>query len=270
LLSAGEKWGLMNGLVLYLPHGYEGQGAEHSSGRMERFLNYSIGDNMQVVNITTPANIFHILRRQVLWNIRIPLVVFTPKSLLRHPECISSLDELATGCFREVIDDEYVDVQRVSRLVFCSGKIYFDLLQRKNELNAVEVALVRIEQLYPFPLEQVQQILKKYQQNKVILWVQEEPENMGAWKFIREKLSFTDILLVARCPSASPATGLQKIHQAQQQEIINKVFRICDCNKKNRYCDLQCITGSSRMEILKQYEYFMSEDLQIKKRKGKS
>jgi 2-oxoglutarate dehydrogenase E1 component len=148
--SAEDKWGLMNGLVLLLPHGYEGQGPEHSSARMERFLVLAANNNMQLVNCTTPANFFHVLRRQVKRDIRVPLVIFTPKSLLRHPQCISPLRDLIAGSFREVIDDENVDVPEVKRVVFCSGKIYYDLLARKNAYNARDIALVRIEQLYPF------------------------------------------------------------------------------------------------------------------------
>ena len=149
--SAEEKWGLMNGLVLLLPHGYEGQGPEHSSARVERFLNLAANNNMQILNCTTPANMFHALRRQMHRDFRVPLVVFTPKSLLRHPKVVSDVSELTSGHFREVIDDENTDAAKVSRVVFCTGKIYYDLSQRKEELGVRDIALVRIEQMHPFP-----------------------------------------------------------------------------------------------------------------------
>lgn len=254
--SAEEKWGLMNGLVLYLPHGFEGQGPEHSSARIERFLNLSARNNMQVANLTTPANLFHVLRRQVKSEYRIPLVIFTPKSLLRHPMCVSTIEDLAEGSFQEVIDDDNVNMTSVSRLVFCSGKVYYDLLARKQELNARNVALVRIEQLHPFPRKHVQAILKKYEKVKLKLWVQEEPENMGAWNYIRSMLPYEDLIPVARIASASPATGLAGLHMVGQREIIEKVFKRCHCEKNLPYCNLQCMEGKTREEILKTHYYF--------------
>lgn len=254
--SAEEKWGLMNGITLFLPHGYEGQGPEHSSARIERFLSLCARNNMQVVNITTPANLFHALRKQLKRNFRVPLIVFTPKSLLRHPKCVSSLDDLANGQFFEVIDDANTDTDAVTRVVFCSGKLYYDLLQRKEELNARDVALIRLEQLHPFPVKKVKQILDKYHNKVLTLWVQEEPENMGAWRHLRDFFKDVDIIPVTRLQSASPATGLSKIHQIQQQEIIRKIFRHCDCHLMNDYCGLQCLIGASREEILKQHQYF--------------
>ena len=254
--SAEEKWGILNGLVLYLPHGYEGQGPEHSSGRIERFLTMSARNNMQVMNFTTPANLFHALRMQMTRKIRLPMVVFTPKSLLRHPKCISTINDLVEGSFQEIIDDNDVKVDSVTRLVFCSGKIYYDLLERKQELEATDVALVRIEQLYPFPEEKVAAIIKKYSSTLLTLWVQEEPENMGAWTYIRNKMSEYNIVPVARLASASPATGLAKLHTVGQNEIIDKVFKACHCNKKLPYCNLDCVEGKSREAILKQHYYF--------------
>lgn len=254
--SAEEKWGLMNGLVLYLPHGFEGQGPEHSSSRMERFLNLAVNNNMQVVNVTTPANLFHVLRRQQHRNFRIPLVIFTPKSLLRHPLCVSPLSELAEGRFQEVIDDKDVDDKDVKRLVFCQGKIYYDLLAKKQEYNARDIAIVRIEQLHPFPQRQIRAILKKYPHVMLSLWVQEEPENMGAWNYIRNNFEhLRELEPVTRLASASPATGLNHLHLISQNEIINKVFRRCDCELKNVYCGLQCVEGKSREQILKQHRY---------------
>ncbi len=253
--SAEEKWGLMNGIVLYLPHGYEGQGPEHSSARIERILMLAANNNMQIVNPTTPANFFHLLRQSIHRNFRVPLIIFTPKSLLRHPLCISSLDELANGNFLPVIDDPEVDIPEVRRLVFCSGKIYYDLAARKKEFNARDVALVRIEQLHPFPNSIVESIIKKYPNVLVTLWVQEEPGNMGPWRHIHHEFK-GDILPVYRQPSGSPAVGLLRLHQISQEEIITKVFRRCECELKRKYCGLQCENGSVQQQILKQYSYF--------------
>jgi 2-oxoglutarate dehydrogenase E1 component len=251
--SAEEKWGLMNGLVLLLPHGYEGQGPEHSSARIERFLTLCAGNNMNIVNCTTPANFFHVLRRQIKRNFRVPLIIFTPKSLLRHPKCVSPLSEFENGVFCEVIDDENVDIKRVTRIVLCSGKIYYDLLERKEKLNARDVALIRVEQLYPFPKEKILEIIKKYTKNMLTLWVQEEPENMGAFRFV--KSYFPEIEPVTRIASGSPAVGLNALHIIAQEEIITKVFRKCNCNLKNDYCALQCVEGQSKAKILKLHRY---------------
>jgi 2-oxoglutarate dehydrogenase complex, dehydrogenase (E1) component, and related enzymes len=256
--AAEDKWGIKNGLVMYLPHGYEGQGAEHSSARMERFLTLCAHNNMQINNPTTPANLFHMLRRQVKRDIRVPLICFSPKSLLRHPACVSSLDEMAKGKFQEVIDDNNVISEEVRRVVFCTGKVYFDLLAQKEKLNAQDVALVRMEQLYPFPHQQVDKVLERYPNAILHLWVQEEPENMGAWTFMNYNFRNKEVKLVpvARQASGSPATGLSKIHMLGQNEIINKVFRKCDCDRKLKYCGLQCVEGSSHEEILQTHEYF--------------
>ncbi len=257
ITSAEEKWGLMNGLTLLLPHGYEGQGPEHSSARMERFLTLSVNNNMQVVNPTTPANFYHVLRRQVHHNFRVPLVIFSPKSLLRHSKAVSTMEELAGNKFQEVIDDPNADTPRVKRVVFCSGKIYYDLLERKEHFNATDIALIRIEQLYPFPHEQVQALISKYSNAIRWLWVQEEPENMGAWKYIREQMSQVDLQGVARQPSASPAVGLYSLHQVEQNEIIGKVFRKCTCERNYKYCNLDCEVGSHRKQV-KQQNYIKS------------
>jgi 2-oxoglutarate dehydrogenase E1 component len=254
--SAEEKWGLMNGLVLYLPHGFEGQGPEHSSARVERFLLLAARNNMQIVNATTPANLFHLLRQSIYRNFRVPVILFTPKSLLRNPKCMSTLDELVDGRFREVIDDHNVDVKEVRRLVFCSGKIYYDLLARKEEYNARDIALVRLEQLHPFPTPQVDYIIKKYPNVLITLWVQEEPGNMGPWRHIQHEFRNREIIPVFRQPSGSPATGLLKLHQISQEEIISKVFRKCECELHAKYCGLQCPEGSIRQSMLKPYNYF--------------
>ncbi len=260
-LSVGEeKWGLQNGLTLYLPHGYEGQGPEHSSARMERFLNLAVNNNMQIVVPSTPANMFHLLRRQMARKFQVPLLIFTPKSLLRHAQCVSKVDDFTSGNFQEVIDDDNVDTDEVRRVVFCSGKIYYDLLAKKQEFKAIDIALVRIEQLHPFPKNQIKQVLKKYKNNMLTLWVQEEPENMGAWNYIKNNFTFADIEHIARLASASPAVGLNKLHVLGQEEIIYKVFRKCDCELNNVYCGLQCVVGKSREAILKQHRYLFNDD----------
>lgn len=256
LSSAEEKWGLMNGLILYLPHGFEGQGPEHSSARIERFLSLAARGNMQIVNPTTPANLFHLLRQQLKRNFRVPVVVFTPKSLLRHPRCVSSLKDLSENKFKPVIDDVHTDKDEVRRIVFCSGKIYYDLEKRKLELDAKDIALIRIEQLHPFPHKEVGKIVSGYKNALLNLWVQEEPENMGPWYYIQNIMRAYKLEAITRLPSGSPATGLAKIHDIQQNEIIDKVFRRCTCELNNKYCGLQCVVGSSRKEILKQHFYF--------------
>lgn len=256
--SAEEKWGLMNGMVLFLPHGYEGQGPEHSSARIERFLTLAANHNMQLVNCTTPANLFHVLRRQVHREFRTPLILFTPKSLLRHPRCISSFDKLAEGTFKEVIDDDNVNIPSVKRVVFCSGKIYYDLLEKKEAYDAKDIALIRIEQLYPFPSVQIDEIIQKYKNALVYLWVQEEPENMGPWMYVNYHFRNVPLVHITRQPSGSPAIGLHEIHRIEQEEIIGKVFRQCTCELKNKYCGLQCLEGKSRKEILKQFNYIFS------------
>lgn len=257
--SAEEKWGTMNGLVLYLPHGFEGQGPEHSSARIERFLSTAANNNMHIVNPTTPANFFHLIRRHMKKDSRIPLIVFTPKSLLRHPRCISSLKEFSENKFKPVIDDDDNDRSEVRRVVFCSGKIYYDLLKRKEELGVRDIALVRIEQLHPFPHDDVKKVIRKYSRNMLTLWVQEEPENMGAWYYVQNLMKEYNIVPVTRQASGSPATGLYKLHEISQKEIIDKVFRECTCELQNVYCGLQCVIGASRKDILKQHYYFKRE-----------
>jgi 2-oxoglutarate dehydrogenase E1 component len=252
--SAEDKWGLKSGFTLLLPHGFEGQGPEHSSARIERFLTLAARQNMQITNITTPANFFHAIRRQLKRDFRTPLVVFTPKSLLRHPKCLSDIDDLTHNGFREVIDDGNTDKDKVLRVVFCSGKIYYDLLERKEHFGARDIALVRIEQLYPFPARQIEQVISSYPAAIKWLWIQEEPQNMGAWNFIRNNLSSVPLELVSRLASGSPAVGLNKIHNQEQQELLGKVFRLCDCELKNKYCGLQCKVGGKKEERKPQHE----------------
>ncbi|NOZ46346.1 MAG: 2-oxoglutarate dehydrogenase E1 component [Chlorobi bacterium] len=239
--SAEEKWGLMNGLVLYLPHGYEGQGPEHSSARMERFLTLCANNNMQVLNITSPANLFHALRRQLKRNFQIPMVIFTPKSLLRHPQCVSTIEDLSNGSFHEIIDDTNADPSVVNQMVITSGKIYYDLIAKKEELKAKEVAIIRIEQLYPFPEVEIEKIIKKYKNVIRYVWAQDEPKNMGAWNFVKNKLPNLEIEPVTRPESGAPAGGLHELHLLRLKKIMNKIFKKCDCEWANTYCDMQCV-----------------------------
>ena len=223
--SAESKWQRMNGLVMLLPHGYEGQGPEHSSAKPERFLQLSAEYNMVVSNPTTPANFFHLLRRQVIWPFRKPCIVLSPKSLLRHPAVVSPIKEFTSGAFREVIDDTHVQAKDVKRLVICSGKIYYDLLEVQLKKKIKDTALVRLEQLHPFPEKQVRAIFKKYKNAKVV-FVQEEPANMGYWSYIQRVLPKEDITPISRRASASPSTGYSKIHKIEQEKIINQTFTI--------------------------------------------
>jgi 2-oxoglutarate dehydrogenase E1 component len=226
IVSAEEKWNVKNDLVMFLPHGYEAQGPDHSSARMERFLSLCVDDNIIVANCTSPANLFHLLRRHKLHNIRKPLIVFTPKSLLRHPECVSPVSELINGAFRKVIDDSELKAVNVSGIIFCTGKIYFDLYDEMKKREIKDTVIIRIEQIYPFPDIQVKSALKKYKNANKLLWVQEEPENMGALQFMKknfEALSFK-MQFIGRPESASPASGLKKIHQLQHNELMKKTF----------------------------------------------
>lgn len=220
--SAESKWQRMNGLVMLLPHGYEGQGPEHSSARMERFLQLSAQQNIIIANLTTSSNIFHLMRRQVNWDFRKPCVVFSPKSLLRHPGVASPIEKFTEGAFEEVIGDSYVTNKNVRRVLLCSGKIYFDLLEEQQKQKAKDVAIIRIEQLHPFPKKQLNAILKKYSKPE-LYWVQEEPENMGGWTYMLRETDY-DITCVARKAAASPATGYPKVHKEEQQNIIEKAF----------------------------------------------
>ncbi len=244
--SAEEKWNVMNDLVVLLPHGYEGQGPEHSSARIERFLTLCADNNIQVANCTTPANFFHILRRQLKRPFRKPLIIFTPKSLLRHPRCISPVGLLSDGKFQELIDDEQADPLSVTKILFCSGKVYYDLLEEKERLKREDVAIVRIEQLYPLPHVQIKAVVAKYNQAHKYLWVQEEPLNMGAWRFIHHELNYIKLKLIARPESGSPATGSSKFHVIRQQKIIDKAFESCECPFVDIECGMVCIGNKWR------------------------
>ena len=223
-IASGEsKWQRQTGIVMMLPHGYEGQGPEHSNARPERFLQLAAEWNMVVANLTTPANIFHILRRQVKWDFRKPLIIFTPKSLLRHPECVSKLKDFTESGFQEIIDDPSVNAKDVKRLLMCTGKIYYDLKAKQQKDKRKDVAIVRLEQIYPMPEEQSWKLLEKYKGAEKV-WVQEEPKNMGAFTFLRRYVQFDDFKLLARKSSASPATGYASVHAAEQSKIVNGAF----------------------------------------------
>ena len=239
LASAEQKWQRMSGLVLLLPHGYEGQGPEHSSARLERFLQLCAQENMQVVNLTTPAQIFHALRRQVKRDFRKPLVVMSPKSLLRHPKVISSLRDLYDGSFQEVIGDTEVSAKNVESLVLCTGKVYYDIMAGKEALEdkakGDAAAVVRVEQMYPFPEQKLAAIVRQYPNLKRIIWTQEEPKNMGAWQFMfprllemREVLGLSQVEVIynGRTDRASPATGNEKVHAGEQKEIVARCFEV--------------------------------------------
>jgi 2-oxoglutarate dehydrogenase E1 component len=223
--AAEDKWRTMNGITMLLPHGYEGQGSEHSSGRLERFLQLCAELNMQICNCTTPANFYHLLRRQVHTEYRKPLVVFTPKKLLRYPKAVSSMNDLAKGKFMEVIDDANASKKDADTLVFCSGKIYYDILEQKEKNNIGEnLAIIRLEQLYPLPEKQIAQLISLYNKKAKLVWAQEEPENMGAWSYIMRVMRNLNFDVVSLPASASPATGSPKVHEKRVQELMNKLF----------------------------------------------
>ena len=222
IASSAQKWRRYSGIVLLLPHGFEGQGPEHSSARLERFLQLAAELNMQVAYPTTPAQYFHLLVRQVKRKIRIPLIVMTPKGLLRLPECVSSLNDFEKGSFQEIIADEK-GIGKVDRILMCSGRIYYDLLKKKRD----NVLIIRIEQLYPFHMERARELLENYKAVKDVLWVQEEPKNMGAWSYISpilQEIVGSKLRYVGREASASPATGSHSLHEKQQNQIIESAY----------------------------------------------
>lgn len=228
LAAAEQKWGQISNLALLLPHGYEGQGPDHSSGRIERFLQQAGDCNMRIVDPTTPAQLFHLLRKQVLHPVRKPLAIFSPKGLLRHPQCISTLQDLTEGSFKEVLDDPSPG-NNVQRIIFCTGRIYYDLAQERAKAKREEMAIVRLEQLYPFETEQVKAILQKYSKAKEFIWAQEEPANMGAAQFVRPLLEAllpkgTALRYVGRPQSAAPATGSHAQHKKEHAELLKGVF----------------------------------------------
>ncbi|WP_418638548.1 2-oxoglutarate dehydrogenase E1 component [Winogradskyella sp.] len=231
--AAEDKWKLQNGLVMLLPHGYEGQGAEHSSARMERYLQLCAKDNMFVADCTTPANMFHLLRRQMIADYRKPLIVFTPKSLLRHPKVVSTVDEFANGSFKMLIDDANAKADKVKTLVFMTGKFYYDLLEAQEKLGREDVALVRIEQLFPLPAEDIRAVLAKYKNAEDIVWAQEEPRNMGAYSHMLMHLDEAKQFRVAsRRPYGAPAAGSSVRSKKRHQEVIDYVFDITKNNQR--------------------------------------
>jgi 2-oxoglutarate dehydrogenase E1 component len=231
-ISSGEaKWGRVSGITLFLPHGYEGQGPEHSSARLERFLQLCAEFNMQVCVPSTPAQMFHVLRRQMLRALRKPLIIMTPKSLLRHPLSVSRLEELSGSGFQTVIDEiDDIKPSAVTRIVFCSGKVYFDLLKSRREAKTESVAIVRIEQLYPFPSEEYEAVLRKYPNAREIIWCQEEPQNQGSWYQIRHRLQSKldakhELLYAGRAGAAAPATGIAALHEEQQKNLVTAALQ---------------------------------------------
>jgi 2-oxoglutarate decarboxylase len=229
-ITAGQgKWGQASGLVLLLPHGYEGQGPEHSSARLERFLTLCAGDNLQIVNATTSAQYFHVLRRQVRRSVRRPLIVLTPKSLLRARQSRSPVDQLVAGRFREVLDDPGAgDPSRVQRVILASGKVAYDAIAHRDE-HGLPAAVVRVEQLYPWPEMMVLDTVSRYRAAREVVWLQEEPENMGAWTFVHGRLHRLlrdqySLRHVSRPESASPATGSHTVHQQEQADLLIRAF----------------------------------------------
>jgi 2-oxoglutarate dehydrogenase E1 component len=239
-ISSGEaKWGRLCGLALFLPHGYEGQGPEHSSARLERFLQLCAEENMQVVVPSTPAQMFHLVRRQALQPFRRPLIAFTPKSLLRHELSVSALSELNNSSFANVIGEiDDLPPAQVERVVFCSGKVYFDLLKARRSAGQRNVALVRIEQLYPFPVEQYQAALNFYAHATDLVWCQEEPQNQGAWYQIRHRLQelagARTVYYAGRAAAAAPATGLARNHESEQRHLVDTALNAVSIEQATR------------------------------------
>jgi len=226
--SSESKWNRVSDLVMFLPHGYEGQGPEHSSARLERYLQLCAENNMQVANLTTPAQLFHILRRQVKRDFLKPLIIVTPKSLLRHPRCVSSVNDFVSGQFREILDDPNADAKKVNRLLLCSGKIYYDLLEEREQNGNESTAIVRVEQLYPLATHLLKELQETYTNLEEVVWIQEEPRNMGAWTFIRDRLEDVfqqRITYIGRKESASPAVGSLRVHVEEQQSILKAAFK---------------------------------------------
>jgi 2-oxoglutarate dehydrogenase E1 component len=228
IVSAEDKWLRLSGLTLLLPHGYEGAGPEHSSARIERFLQLAASDNIQVCNLTTPAQLFHALRRQVRRPWRKPLVIFTPKSLLRHKEAVSTVEDLSSGRFQRVIGDTEADPRHVKRVLLCTGKVYYDLLDARRKLGRQDVAIVRLEQLYPCA-DALAKALAVYADGTRLVWVQEEPRNMGPWYFLNANLRSwigdrLPLSVVSRPAAASPATGSHASHVFEQQRLIDEAL----------------------------------------------
>jgi 2-oxoglutarate dehydrogenase E1 component len=233
IVSAQHKWERLSGLVMLLPHGYEGQGPEHSSARIERFLQLCASENIQVCVPSSPSQIFHLLRRQAIRKMRTPLIVISPKSLLRNPNATSSITELTEGSFQCVIDSDTKKKSNVKKIILCSGKVFYDLQNKKIQDKKEHIAIVRIEQLYPFPYDDLEECLKKYKNVEEIVWCQEEPANQGAWFSHRHRLqrvldrldSGKEISMVSRPPAAAPAVGMMKLHLEQQNNLIEEALK---------------------------------------------
>lgn len=247
IASAEDKWGLQNDLVLFLPHGYEGQGPEHSSARIERFLQLAANDNMCIVQPTSPANLYHLLVKQASVNTK-PMVIFTPKSLIRHSLVLSNINEFITEDFKPLIYNDKIDIDKIDSLIFTSGKLYYDLIEKQEELNIFNKLVVNIEQLYPFPKSQIREIIAKTTGTVDIIWSQEEPVNMGAWTYVRNEMEEFDIRVIARPASGSPAVGLLHQHKIQQQKIVEKSFLLCECENKEVFCNLKCSKFNKKKE----------------------
>ncbi|MHC4727385.1 MAG: 2-oxoglutarate dehydrogenase E1 component, partial [Planctomycetota bacterium] len=226
IASAESKWNRSSGLVLLLPHGNEGQGPDHSSAHLERFLQFAVGNNIQICDVTTPVQYFHLLRRQVKLSFRKPLIIMTPKSLLRHPKVISNITELAEGGFQEVLDDS-CNPEQIDRILLCSGKVYYDLIAHRETMGHNNSALIRLEQLSPFPKRALESCLEKYKPRN-ITWIQEQPRNFGAWNYMREAFSRDfpkiDLQYFGRDENASNATGSFKQYQEEQDKLVKFAF----------------------------------------------
>lgn len=243
--SAEEKWNVQNNLIMLLPHGYEGQGPEHSSARIERFLSLSANYNMDVVQCSTPANYFHSLRRHLKREYRKPLISFTPKSLLRHPKCVSSVEDFTEIDFQPFIEEINLDKSEIKTLVFCSGKIYFDISAERDLREAKEMSFVRVEQLYPFSDKKLDEIIKKYSKLDKLIWIQDEPANMGAWPFLSKILKPKGFKLIARPVSSSPSTGSIVMHKQRFSKLIDKLFGGCVCDRKHNECKMVCMNSTN-------------------------
>ncbi len=229
IASAEDKWNRLSGLIMLLPHGFEGQGPEHCSARVERFLAMAAEHNIQVCQPTTPAQYFHLLRRQVIRKWRKPLVILSPKSLLRHPKVVSDLDEIANGTFEKILKDDTVSLENCKRLILCSGKIYYDLVEERDRRELTHIAIMRVEQLYPLNIEEIKLSIEGLPKGSEIFWVQDEPTNMGAWPYIKfhfgdELSQWYDLQRVSRVESASPSTGSMAAHKLEHNELIEQAF----------------------------------------------
>jgi 2-oxoglutarate dehydrogenase E1 component len=237
IVSGEQKWNRLCGLVMLLPHGFEGQGAEHSSARLERYLQLCAQNNIQVCVPSTPAQMFHLLRRQMLRKYRKPMVVMTPKSLLRHKLAVNALDDICQGTFSSVLSEvDALPHDGIKRVIMCSGKVYYDLLTRRRELELNEVAIIRIEELYPFPVNALNAVLQQYQNAEQLIWCQEEPKNQGAWDYFEPRFAAKldhpcMVEYVGRAPSAAPAVGSAKVHAQQQKKLVKQALYGADLKK---------------------------------------